>query len=251
MRTINETAVFEHSFWLEVLRDHAYFIEQSLGHKEKDEIEKATSFYKSFDELLRKVKNGEDNLRITRKAIKEANSFREYKLSLIRKHLTQDFIFHLSPTFVNHMVNELEEYLRILGHLEKNEMPPLYHELHHHLLWLLDAAGHAGAISDSADAVEKRIKKKSDSFTKDFEQFYIKAVELTGYLRTNLESFPALERMNKNVKIEIVLFQNFLKEIEELEIDHELLGTFSALMADHMMREENYYLTKLAQSTGE
>jgi len=28
-----------------------------------------------------------------------------------------------------------------------------------------------------------------------------------------------------------------------------MLSTFSALMADHMMREECYYLTKLAQST--
>ncbi len=92
------------------------------------------------------------------------------------------------------------------------------------------------------------LKKKSDSFTKHFEQFYLKAIELTGYLRTNLQTFPALKKMNKDVKLEIQVFQTFLKEIEELEISSQMLSTFSTLMADHMMREEMYYLKKLEQS---
>lgn len=85
------------------------------------------------------------------------------------------------------------------------------------MLWLMDAAGHAGAIADDLDAVEKRLKEKSREFVKHFEQFYIKSVELTGYLRANVESFPALRRMNKDVKLEIELFRTFLKEVEELE----------------------------------
>lgn len=45
------------------------------------------------------------------------------------------------------------------------------------------------------------------------------------------------------------LFMGFLNEIEELELSKEALGTFAPLMADHMMREECYYLTKLAETT--
>ncbi|MCY9423697.1 DUF2935 domain-containing protein, partial [Bacillus paralicheniformis] len=33
------------------------------------------------------------------------------------------------------------------------------------------------------------------------------------------------------------------------ELTDQMLGTFSALMADHMMREECYYLMKIAEST--
>lgn len=40
-----------------------------------------------------------------------------------------------------------------------------------------------------------------------------------------------------------------MKEVEELELTDQMLGTFSALMADHMMREECYYLMKIAEST--
>ncbi len=36
-----------------------------------------------------------------------------------------------------------------------------------------------------------------------------------------------------------------------MELSAEVLGTFTAPMADHMWREEQYYLMKLVQSRGE
>jgi len=156
---------------------------------------------------------------------------------------------HLSPTFINHMVNELEEYLLILSYLKQGKTPPIFHELHHHLIWLVDASGHAGAINDRLDGVEKRLKEKSSTFTKHVDQFYLKAIELAGYLRTNIHKFPALKRFNNEVEVEMGLFKTFLNELEEMELSAEVLGTFSASMADHIAREEQYYLTKLAQSS--
>jgi hypothetical protein len=248
--SFTQNAIFEHTFWIQILKDHSQFILDALAEKEQEEIQAAKTFIQTFNSLLEEVKAEHNNLEsITMKAKAQTIAFKEFKLSLLRKHLTTDFTIHLTPTFLNHMVNELDEYLLILSYLEQQQIPPIFHELHHHLLWILDAAGHAGAISDSLDAVEKQLKQKSMQFSTHFEHFYLKAVELTGYLRTNLESFPALKRMNKDVKLEIELFQVFLHEIEELELSNEMLSTFSALMADHMMREECYYLTKLAQST--
>lgn len=248
--SFTQNAIFEHIFWMQILKDHSQFILDALAEKEQEEIQAAKTFIQTFNSLLEEVKAHHNSLEsITMKAKAQTIALKEFKLSLLRKHLTTDFTIHLTPTFLNHMVNELDEYLLILSYLEQQQIPPIFHELHHHLLWILDAAGHAGAISDSLDAVEKQLKQKSMQFSTHFEHFYLKAVELTGYLRTNLESFPALKRMNKDVKLEIELFQVFLHEIEELELSNEMLSTFSALMADHMMREECYYLTKLAQST--
>ncbi len=249
LKTYQETAVFEHKFWLQVLGDHARFILDSLAEREKGDIEQAKRFKQAFDVLLKKVSASSDLYSLTMEAEEYALSFRKFKLSIIKRHLTGDIKIHLSPTFINHMVNELEEYLLVMKYLKRNEVPPIFHELHHHMLWLMDAAGHAGAISDDLDGVEKRLKKKSRGFEKHFEQFYLKSVELTGYLRANVESFPALRKMNEDIKLEIDLFRTFLHEIEELELSDQVLGTFSALMADHMMREECYYLMKIAEST--
>jgi hypothetical protein len=241
------TARFEHRFWLQILGDHSRFIHESLAPVQIAEIEQAVYFIQVFDRLLAQVNSG-DVMQVTAQAEAEGKKLREFKLNLLKQHLIGKIKIHLPPTFINHMVNELEEYLRILESLKAGQVPPIYHELHHHLIWLLDAAGHAEAISSNLDGVEKQLKLKSDVFTKTFENFYLKAVELAGYLRTNLTSFPALTKMNVDSQLEIKLFQNFLNEIEELRLSKEALGTFAPLMADHMYREECYYLMKLAES---
>ena len=242
-----KTARFEHGFWLQILGDHSRFIYEALAPVQKEEIEKASIFITVFDSLLDHAKST-DSMQLTANAEVEVIKLREFKLELLRKHLIGKIKIHLSPTFFNHMINELEEYQRILKHLKTGQVPPVYHELHHHLVWLLDAAGHSEAISSNLDSVEKRLREKSDSFTKHFEDFYLKAVEMAGYLRTNVTTFPALAKFNSDTQLEIKLFQQFLQEIEELRLSHQALGTFAPLMADHMFREECYYLLKLSES---
>src|SRR3954470_18678312 len=181
------TARFEHRFWLQILGDHSRFIFESLAPVQKTEIEQVANFISVFDALLERANSGQLG-QLAGQAEIEVQKLREFKLGLIRKHLVGKIKIHLSPTFINHMVNELEEYLRILIHLKAGEAPPVYHELHHHLLWLLDAAGHSEAISTNLDSVEKKLIEKSNTFRKSFEDFYLKSVELAGYLRTNLTS---------------------------------------------------------------
>jgi dihydrofolate reductase len=246
-----ESATFEHTFWLRVLSDHATFIHDSLYPSEERDITKAKEFITTFRSLLEESKQLSNNnvIAFTKKAETAAENIREFKLSIIRRHLTGDIGIHLSPTFINHMLNELEEYILVISYLKEGKAAPIFHELHHHLLWLADASGHAGAIHDELDGVEKRLKEKSQAFTKHFDAFYLKAIELTGYLRANVTSFPALKRFNNDVEVEMNLFRVFLHEIEEMELSDTVLSTFSALMADHMYREECYYLMKLAEST--
>ncbi|WP_147534301.1 DUF2935 domain-containing protein [Bacillus marasmi] len=241
------TARFEHKFWLQILGDHSRFINEALAPIQTKEIRKAEQFIKVFDTLLEQA-NTNALAQLTIQAESEAKKLRIFKLELIKEHLVGNIKIHLPPTFINHMVNELEEYLRILTHLKAGEVPPIYHEVHHHLLWLLDAAGHAEAITSNLDGVEKKLKEKSSEFTKTFESFYLKAVEFAGYLRTNVSEFPALSKMNLDAQLEIKLFQGFLLELEELRLTKQALGTLAPLMADHMYREECYYLLKLAQS---
>ncbi|SFB30364.1 protein of unknown function [Lentibacillus halodurans] len=244
-------ASFEHQFWLQVLGDHARFIRDSLYPSEEHDIQIAKQYVITFDQLLEQSRSLTDNnaITFTKHAETVTDQFRDFKLSIIERHLTGNIHIHLTPSFLNHMVNELEEYQLVMGYLKQGEAPPIFHELHHHMLWLLDASGHAGAINDEMDRVEKRLKQKSKGFTKHFENFYLKAVELTGYLRANIQTFPALERFNNDVEVEMTLFRTFLQELEEMELSDTALSSFSALMADHMAREECYYLIKLAEST--
>ncbi|WP_102349806.1 DUF2935 domain-containing protein [Bacillus sp. Marseille-P3661] len=249
MAYVNE-ALFEHRFWLQILGDHARFIHSALAPKEIEYIEIAKQHQTVFDDLLqtaRTIHSQEEVVQLSKVAIKQGNALRNFKLQLIREMLVGKVSIHLTVTFVNHMVNELEEYMRILHFLMDKKQPPKVHVLHHHLLWLIDAAGHAGAINDQMDQTEKAIKEKSHDFTIKFEAFYLKAVEMTGYLRANIDQFPALKRLNNDTEVAIKIFQQFLAELEEMEMNHEILSSFTPLMADHMYREECYHLTKVAQ----
>lgn len=243
-------ALFEHRFWLQILGDHGRFIFNSLSPKEGKEIQTAGYFIQVFDHLLKQSHQpltGQALLSLTQQANACACGIRNFKLHIIRRHLKGNISIGLPPTFLNHMVNEVEEYLRILQFLLIGKVPPMSNPIHHHLLWLDDASGHASAITSDLDEVEQRLMKKSRAFTKHFDQFYHKAIELAGYMRSNVTRFPALSRFNRQVELEIHLFRKFLHELEEMELDAEVLGTFTPLMADHMAREECYYLMKLSQ----
>ena len=103
------------------------------------------------------------------------------------------------------------------------------------------------AIAAEMDFAEKSLIERSKAFEKTFSDFYLKAVEMAGFLRTRLHQFPALSRFNRQVELEMLMFQKFLHELKEMELSKEVLSTFAPLMADHMYREECYYLTKLSQ----
>ncbi|WP_181350280.1 DUF2935 domain-containing protein [Thalassobacillus sp. CUG 92003] len=246
-----QDAAFEHQFWLQIMGDHARFIHSALYPDEEENLKVTSQFITQFDRLLKEARdlNSNNVESLTHEAGELTRQFRTFKLGLLKRMLTDKVFIHLTPTFLNHMVNELEEYLLVLGYFSKGQSPPVFHELHHHMLWLMDASGHAGAINDQMDGVEAVIKQQSAGFVKDFDQFYQKAVELTGYLRSNIAAFPALQRFNEQTAIEMKLFRTFLQELKEMGISKQVLGMFPVLMADHMLREECYYLHKLAQST--
>lgn len=245
-----QAALFEHCFWLQILGDHARLLLDQLSPKEQEEVKKAQYFIQVFDQLLQQARQnltGEELHTLTSQAKTCAEEIRAWKLHLIRRHLTEKLAIGFPPSFLNHMVNEVEEYLRILEFLVKGTVPPLMHPIHHHLVWLLDAAGHAAGIAGNLDAVEKKLKMKSEHFSKMFEDLYIKAVEVAGFMRTSLKQFPALNRFNHEVEVEILLFKQFLRELEGLELQDQVLSALAPLIMDHMAREECYYLTKLAQ----
>ncbi|CAM3497461.1 DUF2935 domain-containing protein [Marinicrinis lubricantis] len=243
-------ALFEHRFWLQILGDHTRFIYNTLSPQETDHIRTATQLMERFDSLLetaRRGVSGEELKSLTQEALKQTRILEQFKKKLLAELLEGKVQIMLPPTFINHMLNELEEYVRILIALLEGKPVPKYHPLHHHMLWLLDAAGHAASLKSDFDLTEKQLILSSDEFAKHFEGYYLKATELAGYLRTGLRHFPALQKFNRDAELEIRLFMSFLQELEEMQLKNEALDRIHPLMPDHMFREECYYLKKLSQ----
>ncbi len=237
----------------QVLGDHARMIHDNLAPSEKEDIWRAEGFICTFDQLLAQTKHsisGRQLQELTACSLESAKEIRSFKLGIICRQVAEEIKVGLPPTFINHMVNEVEQYLHILGCALTDKTVPAFHPVYHHVLWLLDAAGHAEGLAGDLDMVEDDLKERSRQFATTFEDLYLKAVEFKGYLRTGISSFPALSRLNCQAASEIELFRDFLCRLRELVKTKMVLGTITPLIPDHMMREECYYLTKLAEVTG-
>jgi hypothetical protein len=244
----SEIALFEHKFWLQVLGDHSRMLLNSFSPEETEDVKKARYFINLFDNLLSKArmdlpKDEIDDLTLV--AYNAAQEIRNFKLGILKRQIAGNVKINMVPTFINHMVNEVEEYLFILcsilqmGYTEVNP-------LHHHLLWLLDGSGHAYGISADLDMVEKAYIEKSRAFAKNFDNLYLKSVEMHGYMRTGLARFSSLDQLTQEAYNSMSDFKDYLKELFTLVKDKKILGSIMPLVLDHMYREECYYLTKLS-----
>lgn len=241
-------ALYEHRFWLQVLGDHSRFFYKSLSSSEKEEINRAQYFIQEFDSLLTQARQGlgrEDLNNLHNHIWQRVQQLKEFKLHLIRRQLEGLIGLNLPPTLISHMVNELEEYQLILGFLMKGEDVPLLHPTHYHLLWLLDAVGHADSIATSLDAVEKSLIAQSQCFAKDFTESYQKALEMVGFARA-VTYYPALGQFNHDAAMQIQQFNQLLTQLQEMLLNKTVLGILDPLIPDHMLREECYYLMKLS-----
>lgn len=249
--TLLEPILFEHRFWLQILGDHSRFIFLSLAPTESEYIMTAQEFIIAFDQLLEqsyKQLSEAELAELTRNAYEAALQLREFKIELLSMSLTSDLKSHLSSSFYNDMMNELDEYLQII-HAAINGQSLLVHPLHYHMLWLSDAISHAATLSSSLDHSERDSIETSYKFEVQFQDLYLKALAFHGFLRTQLTSFPALDRLNDQVRIAITNFMEYLETIRDQRLDSKVLGSLMPLMADHMAREECYYLYKLSQTT--
>ncbi len=246
-----DSLLSENRFWLQIMGDHARFIFLSLAPTESEYILTAQQFILVFDELLNDAQKSlslQELEELLSKAYSEVYRFREFKLELLTMSLNSDLKSHLPPTFFNDMLNELEEFLQILVAFREHK-PILLHPLHYHMLWLSDAVGHSASITAQLDPAEKDLIDLASRYELQFEDLYSKALFMNGYLRTQLMSFPSLNRLNDQAAMAIRSFSEFLDTLRDQKMDNKVLGTLMPLLADHMSREECYYLWKLSQTT--
>lgn len=246
-----EAILFEHRFWLQVLGDHSRFLLFSLPPSEAEYIITAQEFTDLFDNLLKTAQQflSERELEeLSRSAYEAAYRIRGFKLELLTTLLDSDRSLALAPAFLNDMLNETEEYLRLITSIH-NHIPLVHHPLHYHMLWLSDAAGHAALVASSLDRSEQELLDQACRYEMQFQDLYRKALQMNGYLRTQLKQFPALTRMNEQSSAAMADFVEFLDTLRDQRMDQKILGTLHPLMADHMSREGCYYLGKLSSIT--
>jgi len=269
-------------FWTGVLRDHATFIYGGLSPGEQRAAEVAERFRRRFERLHQEVealarsagvqgpagshaeaggpttdplarwqglelsRYSEATDSLTRQILGDLQSLRSFKEELLHQKLGCAITLNLTPGLLQHMINEAEEaYLALTGMREQAGLPPEMEALHHHLLWLPDAAGHAWALHSGLDATEQQLQAVTMEFKRLFDGLHITAMELFSMLRVAPRMVGVLRRLNRDSMEQIGAFRAFLVEMREHLEGCEIAGTLSPLFADHMLREELYYTEQM------
>ncbi|ATW24422.1 DUF2935 domain-containing protein [Candidatus Formimonas warabiya] len=234
-------------FWNQILGDHSRFIFHSLAPVEITVIQEAKNFITVFDSLWQESKSLQNQSQMDRvldHTMAAMLRLRTFKLSLLSLHLEKKLRSSLNPTFYNHMLNELENAYMLMA-CYANNRTPAEDPVSLHLLWMLDAIGHADTLSCGVDASQPDIQRIMHDFEKKFQKYYLASVEYEGFKRAMTGLYPALERFDKKAAEDMRDFMQLLESITEETLTAGVIGSILPLIPDHMAREECYYLLRL------
>lgn len=249
MAAASKSEIFENRFWLRIMDDHLFIILDALNYREKEEIAAAQNLMKTYNALLElswEDMDADQLMQLNRQAYTATQDIREYKLHILKRQLTGSIAIGITSGLMSRLINEAEYYLQILSfYLQKKEFVIKLIPLH--LLWLIDAAGHAEIISNGLNYSNTDLIRLTRSYQASFVDLFVRAVEMKGFFRIDVDDFPSFEQFNQDVNKRLTDFTEFFVELNSKIMDDRVPSTVSLLTLDHMYREECYYLTELSK----
>lgn len=242
----------EINFWSGIMRDHGEFLLMTLSSREQQLVMTSQNFKNVFiqihsesEELINNP-NEEKEIELVRRTLPVIIDFINYKMMLLKRLLECNIQLNLTPTFINHMINEATEFYRTLSMIQTTvPINNVQENIFLHTIWLPDAAGHAASIAAELDPTEAIYIKQADTFKELFNNLFIKSSELEKMLpRANLDD-GSLTLLNEESIQSIKSFIEFLNIIKELRSKCKVMGSLDPIMPDHMIREEEYYMSKI------
>ena len=236
-------------FWTSIMRDHAIFQIETLAPKEKAYIQTSMYFRDFFQQMFMQLETSEDINMQYPKLLQGLLCFIDHKKKILKGLLTCNLQINLSPSLINHQINEAMEFKAILT------MPKLEHtnraaELANYIkIWLADGIGHAASLMAFLDPTESLLVEKAKEFKTVFTNLSIKADESHIMLsRTGLKD-GSLKLLAEEAIEWLEKFICFLEKIKSLRHKCKAMGigSFSPLIPDHFIREHMYFISKIKE----
>ncbi|MCL2285352.1 MAG: DUF2935 domain-containing protein [Firmicutes bacterium] len=229
-------------FWTYILAEHAMFQANAFSYKEEKYIAEAEKFHNTFSIYNQAISA---NRSIDLHALEnDTVSFISFKKKIIADLLQHSVLINFSPSFINHMVNEADEFLSILRFgtcPAKTENPTLYIKT-----WLADASGHASTLSAFLDLVETPTIRRAQSFENIFDNLGKKASEMS-MIGENTQVNLNVELLKEEVTETLNDFIQFCITTGQLLDKKQIMaaGALSSEITNHFVNEHHYFLHKI------
>lgn len=241
----------DQAFWLKVMEEHAEFIYNHLSPREAGRARQAEGFMEAYSRLHRVAQQQAQaavSPDFAREALAVSGQFHAYKVEIMRERLDNAIVFNLTPAFMNGILMELEEYMRLLAPVARGEAPPPEGVFHHLFLWLPDQIGHAGLLLKDLDFTEREMSRLAGQYQATFTELYLNAIQVAGYGRATPAEVPALQELVEQTAEQVKAFYAVVQRAVALYQSDRLLSRSTLTFLTHHFGESVYFLRKLAES---
>lgn len=244
----------EQLFWVEILQDHAIFVDEALANEEVQWIAIAKRYIAAFTELRNRILQTDPSLPVSSEIMIQlskdiypvAHGYYQFEGHLQHLRIQNKIVVSLTPVYFNGTLLENGEYLRIL-HAWMNgvsyEPLPLVALME---MWLEDQLGHTVLLANHLDPTEFELDKSTQLYAQQFSAHIVKNNAIRGFLRFTEPGFPVQQKFARQVAETTIGFYHVVEKVIR-EFQHtELLSRLTLRFLEHHIPETCYFLHKLA-----
>ncbi|MEC0227497.1 DUF2935 domain-containing protein [Paenibacillus alba] len=250
----NITPWQEHLFWVEILQDHAIFVDEALANEEVQWIAMAKRYITAFTELRNRILMTDPSLPVSSQTMIQlskdvypvVHGYYQFEGYMQHLRIQNKVVISLTPVYFNGTLLENGEYIRIL-HNWMNGVPyeplPLVTLME---MWLEDQLGHAVLLGNHLDPTEMELVKSTQAYAQLFSSHIVKNTAIRGFLRFTAPNFPAQQKFARQVAESVIGFYRVVEGVIQEYQHTELLSRLTLRFLEHHLPETCYFLRKLA-----
>ena len=245
-----EKSLEEIRFWSRIMKEHSLFLRLGFRAEDTQLIAEANHFYRLFERIEQQshaFTDQTDPMTIRRfntevqMAATNIYAFKRKVLGLILS--CQMPGANNFPLLVDHISREANYFRRRLIELNEGKLKPLADAIiKENVFFLRIMADHAKFIGHLLDPSERKLVDIARNFSNDFDELLFQARDLDG-MRPQSQTVPLLEQFLDQNRVSVVSLRDFKKTARELIEECKIKSIIHPLLADHVYREADHFLT--------
>ena len=244
----------ELTFWLRIMKEHAFFLELGIPATKESMVERAGEFVLIFDELLtraQRLQNHQQAQALIQDAKAATAALLNFKREILNLIIQCQMPSSLYALLVDHIAREAARLLMLLEEWEHDYPQDLLQKtLSEEEFWSRIMTDHAKFIEHLLDPSQRTLIADAQRWSLSFDNLYRQAEDYHSMLQANPESFLAVNSFTDELIENAQGIATFKRAGRDALLSCKALATTIPLLMDHVMREAEHFhgeLTVLRQ----
>ena len=235
-------------FWLRIMKEHSLFMKLGFACKDIELIRQAEQFYGEFGAFEKESTNincEEHFIAFVEKVMVPVKNLFAFKRHVLHLLVNCKIGGANYPLLIDHISREAMYFYKLLEKICDGDMKhPVDSIVSDNVFWLRHMADHARFISGLLDPSEREFVETAADFATKFEKLQLQARDLDSMLWHSCPN-NNLVRFEKDVTAATIQIRDFKKAARDLIAACQIVSLIPPLLADHVLREAEYFLAVL------